>query len=276
MKKTLSFFVVLSFVWACSTVPLTGRKQITQLVPNSQVLPMAYQQYSQVLKKSNLSKDIAQIQQVKRVGRRIQKAVEQYFMNINQPDYLKNYRWDYNVINQDQLNAWCLPGGKVAFYSGILPVCQTDAGVAVVMGHEIAHAIANHGQERLNQQLINQLGGIGLAIAVKKQPERTKQMALTAFGLGSQLGVILPFSRKHESEADRIGLIFMSMAGYNPREAPKFWQRMKNETTKKGGSRKAPEFLSTHPLPDTRIQALNAMMPEALRHYNKAKHFLSR
>ena len=267
MKKILSFLIVLSFVWACSTVPLTGRKQLTQFVPNSQVLPMAYQQYSKVLETSKLSKNTTEINQVKRVGRRIQKAVEQYFVNANQPSYLKNYRWDYNVIDEDQLNAWCMPGGKVAFYSGILPVCQSDAGIAVVMGHEIAHAIANHGQERLNQQLIRQLGGVGLALAIQKQPAKTQQMASLAFGLGSQLGVVLPFSRKHESEADRIGLIFMSMAGYDPREAPKFWQRMKRETTRKGGGRKPPEFLSTHPLPDTRIQELNALIPEAMRYY---------
>ena len=273
MKRILSFLVVIGFVWACSTVPITGRRQLTQLVPNSQVLPMAYQQYNKVLKTSKLSKNTAEIQQVKRVGMRVQKAVEQYFINANQPNYLKNYRWDYNVIDEDQLNAWCMPGGKVVFYSGILPVCQSDAGVAVVMGHEIAHAIANHGQERLNQQLIHQLGGVGLALAIKNQPEKTQNMASLAFGLGSNLGVILPFSRKHESEADRIGLIFMSMAGYDPREAPKFWQRMKRETGKKGGGKRTPEFLSTHPLPDSRIQALNAQIPEVMKYYNRAKTF---
>ncbi|MFW5700018.1 MAG: M48 family metallopeptidase, partial [Bacteroidota bacterium] len=161
-------------------------------------------------------------------------------------------------------NAWCMPGGKIAFYEGIMPICENDAGVAVVMAHEIAHEVAKHGNERLSQQLGVQLGGIALSEALETKTETTQQLALLAFGVGSQVGLILPYSRLHENEADEMGLYFMAMAGYDPREAPKFWKRMQEE-----GKNPVPEFLSTHPHSDTRINNLNKIMPKALEYYNK-------
>jgi predicted Zn-dependent protease len=179
-------------------------------------------------------------------------------------DKIKDYNWEYHVIKSDQLNAWCMPGGKIAFYEGIMPVCKDDNGVAVVMAHEVAHAVARHGNERMSQQLAVQLGGMALSEALEKQKEQTQQLALLAFGVGSQVGVMLPYSRLHESEADELGLYFMAMAGYDPKGATEFWKRMEKE----GGSR-PPEFLSTHPNPNTRISNLEKLMPKALEYYKK-------
>jgi predicted Zn-dependent protease len=164
------------------------------------------------------------------------------------------------------VNAWCMPGGKVVVYTGILPVTKNENGLAVVMGHEIAHAIAEHGNERMSQELLRQAGGVALTVALKDNPEETRNLWLAAYGLGSEVGVMLPFSRLHESEADHLGLIFMAMAGYDPREAPDFWTRMAE-----AGGQKPPEFLSTHPSDETRISSLNNWMPEALKYYNKNK-----
>ena len=226
---------------------------------------MSYQQYDQFLIEQKLSKDKKKTTMVKRVGAKIQKAVEQYFKQNNLSKHLNGYDWEFNLIESKEVNAWCMPGGKVVFYTGILPVCKTDLGVAVVMGHEIAHAIAEHGGERMSQGLITQLGGIGLSLALQNKPKETQQLWMTAFGIGTQLGVMLPFSRLHESEADHLGLIFMAMAGYNPEEAVNFWQRM---AAQKGGAA-PPEFLSTHPSDQTRIRDLRKQMPDALKYYKK-------
>ena len=204
---------------------------------------------------------------VVRVGKRIQKAVETYFANEGLDGQLKNYSWEYNLIEDNQVNAWAMPGGKVAFYTGILPICQDDAGVAVVMGHEIAHAVANHGRERMSQGLIAQLGLSSLQAALGQNPTATKNLLLQASGAATQLGV-LAFSRSQESEADRLGLIFMSMAGYDPKEAPQFWQRMAQNS---GGGGSTPQFLSTHPSTDTRISDLNRQIPEAMKYFNKGR-----
>jgi predicted Zn-dependent protease len=171
------------------------------------------------------------------------------------------------VLEEDILNAWCMPGGKIAFYEGIMPVCEDETGVAVVMGHEIAHAVAKHSNERLGQQLLIQLGGMALAEALEKEKEVTQQLALAAFGLGAQVGVILPYSRKHEKEADELGLYFMAMAGYNPQEAPGFWQRMLDKSK---GQQRPPEWLSTHPNPQSRIRDLNRHMDKAMEYYRNA------
>lgn len=248
-------------VAACATVPITGRRQLS-LIPESQMNAMSFSQYDQVLKESKLSQDAAATAQVKRVGARIQGAVERYFQQQGMSQELEGYAWEFNLIESDQQNAWCMPGGKVAFYTGILPVCKDDAGVAVVMGHEVAHAIARHGGERMSQQLALQLGGMALSEAMSSKPEQTRNLWMGAFGLGAQVGVMLPFSRQHESEADRLGLIFMAMAGYDPRQAPKFWERMAA-----GGSGGQPEFLSTHPSDETRIRQLNEYLAEALPYY---------
>ena len=250
-------------ILGCTKVPVTGRRQLS-LVSNSEIIPMSFQQYEQVLKESKLSDDEEQVAMVKRVGGRIQKAVEEYMEMKGASDNLEGFAWDFNLIEDDIMNAWCMPGGKVAFYTGIMSICKNEAGIAVVMGHEVAHAIANHGRERMSQGLLANgfLGGI--SVAMGSNPTLTQDILMQSIGAGTQLGM-LTFSRKHESEADEIGLIFMAMAGYNPNEAPKFWERMSEGS---GGSQ-PPEFLSTHPSHETRISDLKAQIPEAMKYYKK-------
>ena len=246
---------------ACATVPITGRKQLS-LISDGEMHTMSFQQYEQVIAESRLSSDAEATAMIKRVGGRIQAAVEKYFHEHGMSGELDGYAWEFNLIESDEVNAWCMPGGKVAFYTGILPVCQDDVGVAVVMGHEIAHAIAEHGGERMSHQMAVQMGGIALSEAVKTKPEETQAIYMSVFAVGTHYGAMLPYSRKHESEADHIGLIFMAMAGFDPREAPKFWERMSA-----GDGGKPPEFMSTHPADATRIRELNDHMAEALGYY---------
>lgn len=267
MKKIKAVLILaISFVvYSCSTVAITGRKQLA-LVPSSELNAMSYQQYDQVISEAKLSNNREQVARVKNVGNKLSRAVEKYMRDNNLQDELKGYKWEFNLIEDDDMvNAWCMPGGKVAFYTGIMPVCKDEDGVAVVMGHEIAHAIANHGNERMTQGLIQQLGGAALSYALKEKPQLTQQLFMTAYGAGTTVGAMLPFSRLQESEADRMGLIFMAMAGYDPREAPAFWQRMAQQS--EGGS--PPEFLSTHPSHERRIADLQAAIPEAMKYYNK-------
>lgn len=258
----VSIAAVLLFLYGCSSVPVTGRSQLS-LIPASTMLSMSYQQYGDFMKTNPASKDSAGVRRVRRIGDRIRTAVERYAAEKNFADRLKGYQWEFNLVASPDVNAWCMPGGKVVVYEGLLPVAQTEAGLAVVMGHEIAHAIAEHGSERMSQGLLTQLGGMGLALALEKKPAETRNLWLAAFGAGAQLGVLLPFSRTHESEADRLGLIFMAMAGYDPQQAVSFWTRMSE--SKKGGA--PPEFLSTHPSDDTRIADIRKHMPEALSYY---------
>jgi predicted Zn-dependent protease len=250
------------FVMACSTVAVTGRKQLN-LIPQSTMLSMSSQQYGEFLNANKLSTNQEQTQTVKRVGVKIQKAVEQYFADRNMSHELKNYDWEFNLVESEEVNAWCMPGGKVVFYTGILPITQDESGMAVVMGHEIAHAVAQHGNERMSQGLVTQLGGMALSKALEEKPEQTQQLWMAAFGIGAQVGVLLPYSRLHESEADHLGLIFMAMAGYDPNAAVAFWQRM----AKMKGGQAPPEFLSTHPSDQTRINKIKALMPEAMQYY---------
>ncbi len=267
MKNKFILILLLAvsvFTNSCSTVPVTGRSQLS-IIPASQLMSMSFQQYDQFLNENKVVKNTSQSAQIKRIGTKIQKSVEQYLAEKNMSDHLNGYSWEFNLVESDQVNAWCMPGGKVVFYTGILPICKDEAGIATVMGHEIAHAIAEHGGERMSQGLIVQLGGMGLQAALEKEPALTQQLAMTAFGLGAQVGVMLPFSRLHESEADHMGLIFMAMAGYNPNEAVSFWQRM---AAQKGGDA-PPEFLSTHPSDQTRINDLKKLIPEAMQYYNK-------
>lgn len=262
MKRFLVISLVLLTIVACSTVAITGRKQFN-IVSNSELIPMSFSQYDEVLKGSQLSKDANKVAQIERVGKRIQKAVEAYMAQNNLSSELNGFEWEFKLIEDENINAWCMPGGKVAFYTGILPICEDDAGVAVVMGHEIAHAIANHGAERMSQGMASELGMGALSIALQEKPEATQALLMQSIGMGTQLGM-LKFSRVHESEADKMGLIFMAMAGYDPHEAPDFWKRMSNAS---GGA--PPEFLSTHPHPNTRIKDLNAAIPEAMKYYKK-------
>ncbi|MDP3463789.1 MAG: M48 family metallopeptidase [Bacteroidales bacterium] len=263
---TIAMFstALLVFALSCSKVPITGRKQL-KLVPASQMMTMSFQQYSQFLKENKLSTDAQKTAMVKTVGQKIQKAVDKYFAEKGLSSQLKGYQWEFNLIESPEANAWCMPGGKVVFYTGILPITQNETGLAVVMGHEVAHAVAEHGSERVSQGLITELGGMALAVAIQEKPEQTQALWMTAFGLGSQVGVLLPFSRLHESEADRLGLIFMAMAGYNPHEAIKFWERM----AKMKNGQSPPEFLSTHPSDATRIAQINKWLPEAMKYYKK-------
>lgn len=268
LPRTLALLVaVLSFVFAtCSTNPVTGRKQLT-MIPAGEMLSMSYSQYDQFLKENKLSNDRQATEMIKRVGSRIQKAVEQYARQNGWANRLEGYKWEFNLVESEQVNAWCMPGGKVVFYTGILPICENETGVAVVMGHEVAHAVAEHGNERMSQAMVANLGGMALSAALRDKPQQTQQLWMAAFGLGAQVGVLLPFSRTHESEADRMGLTFMAIAGYDPREAVNFWQRM---AAKKGGHA-PPEFLSTHPSDETRIEDIKKHLPEALKFYRPAQ-----
>jgi predicted Zn-dependent protease len=259
----LSALAALLLVAACATVPITGRRQLA-FIPASQINALSFQQYDQVLAQGQVSNDAQATAMVKRVGTRIQAAVEEYFRRQGMSSHLEGYQWEFNLLESEQANAWCMPGGKVAFYTGILPICQDETGVAVVMGHEVAHAIAEHGNERMSQGLVVQMGGAALSEALKSKPEETQALAMSAFALGAQYGAVLPFSRKHESEADRLGLIFMALAGYDPRAAPAFWERMAGQ-----GGVGVPEFLSTHPSHETRIRELHERLPEALTYYTE-------
>jgi predicted Zn-dependent protease len=265
MKNRINYLLIAIIFAACSTVPMTGRKQFTA-IPTSQMLGLSNESYDQVLNQSKLSNNTSAVQNIRTTGGRVTNAVERYLEQNDQTELIQGYEWEYNLIADEQKNAWCMPGGKIAFYEGILPVCKNENGIAVVMAHEISHAIARHGNERMSQQLALQLGGMALSEALEEESETTIQLAMTAFGLGSQLGVLLPYSRKHEKEADELGLYFMAMAGYDPREAPLLWQRMM-ET----GSGGVPEFLSTHPNPQNRINHLNRIMPKAMEYYNQNK-----
>ncbi len=257
----VSFFF---FLTACTTVPITGR-QTLHLVPSSQLVSLADQQYSDVLKKSKLSTDPAKVQMVRSVGVRIAAAAEGFMRQQGRASELQGYKWEFNLIDDDKMvNAWCMPGGKVAVYTGILPITQDENGLAVVVGHEVAHALARHGDERMSQGLLVQLGGIGLSLALAQQPAATQQIFMNAYGIGANVGYILPYSRVQESEADHIGLDLMAMAGYDPHAAVPLWERMN-----KAGGPKSPEFLSTHPAPESRIKEIQALMPEAMQYFKK-------
>ncbi|MEO5909572.1 MAG: M48 family metallopeptidase [Pelobium sp.] len=248
---------------ACSTVPLTGRRQ-ANLVSDAEMQQMAAQSYNEFLKdpSTKVVNNTAQSRKVKEVGARIQSAVTK-FMNTNgYADQLAGFNWEFNLVESKEVNAWCMPGGKVAVYTGILPVTQTDAGLATVMGHEIAHAIAKHSNERYSNQMIAQ--GLGSIIGGAVTNSQAGMGVFNQiFGVGAQAGVLLPNSRKQESEADRLGLTFMAMAGYNPQSAVDFWTRMAAQAN----GQAPPEFLSTHPSDATRINDIKKYLPEAQKYY---------
>lgn len=263
IKSTLLLASIL-LLHSCATVPVTGRRQMS-LVSSAEINQMAADQYQQVLRESKLSSNQEQVAMVKRVGNNIKTAVEQYMASKGASEELVGFNWEFNLIQDDEtVNAWCMPGGKVAFYTAIMPICQDELGVAVVMGHEVAHAIANHGRERMSQGLIAQFGLGTLSAAMGQNPTATENIFLQAVGVGTNVGM-LKFSRSHESEADHIGLIFMAMAGYDPSAAPKFWERMSSLS----GGQAPPEFLSTHPSHETRIHDLESWIPEAMQYYKK-------
>ena len=263
MKKTRVYLLcVLFLLLSCATVPVTGRMQLN-LISSETILSMSYQQYDEFLKSNKISTNKMETERVLRVGKNIENAVTRYFLENNMSAQLRDYKWEYHLIESNEINAWCMPGGKVVIYTGLLPVTIDDTGLAVVMGHEIAHAIAQHGNERMSQQLGVQLGGMALATALATKPALTQQLGMAAFGLGSEVGVILPFSRLHENEADELGLIFMAMAGYDPRESLAFWARMSRAKT----GQAPPEWLSSHPADQTRMQRIQAIIPNVMKYY---------
>lgn len=253
----LGLILVLSFIAACYQAPVTGRNQFI-LLSESQEVEMGVTAYNQIINQEKVSSDPRYNSAVKRVGQRIAKV-----------SHDPNYNWEFKVLEgDDTINAFALPGGKVGVYTGILEVAETDAGLATVMAHEIAHATARHGGERVSAGILAQLGAIGISAALGGDNPEVRNAVLQAYGIGVNVGGILPFSRSQESEADHIGLIYMAKAGYDPREAVKFWQRMEKAAE---GSANPPEFLSTHPGHETRISNLQKWMPEALEIYRNSQ-----
>ena len=265
MKKFIFSILAATTIIACSKNAITGRSQF-KLLPESELQSMATQQYQQFLSTNKVvsSGNNRDAEMISRVGNRIRQAVETYYTGKGLSKELEGYNWEYHLVDNNEANAWCMPGGKIVVYTGLLPYTQNEAALAVVIGHEVTHAIFQHGNERMSQQLGAELAGAGLQVALSNKPAETQNAFLTAFGLGTQVGVLLPFSRKHEYEADHYGLIWAAMAGYNPREAIPLWERMQKAAA--NGS-KPPEFLSTHPSEGNRIEQLNKWMPEALQYY---------
>lgn len=264
-KTILLVLLVLAFIAACSTVPITGRHQLA-LVPESTMLSMSYQQYNQFLREHQSVQNTKCAEMVQQVGGNIARAVDTFLRQNQMADKIKDYKWEFNLIKSDEVNAWAMPGGKVAVYQGLCPVAENANGLAVVMGHEIAHVVAGHGAERMSQGLLAQFGTVALAETLRSEPAQTQQLWMAAFGLGAQVGVLLPYSRLQESEADRLGLIFMAMAGYDPHGAAAFWKRMMAQ--KQGAS--VPGFLSTHPSDRQRIENIEKLIPEAMKYYHPA------
>ena len=267
MFKRRSFvsLIVITFLIGCSTVPITGRRQLS-FIPQNQLIASSNDSYHQLLSESKISEDKEKTQMVVNVGKRIASSAEQFMRENRMEKEIQNYHWEFKLIQDDKtVNAFCMPGGKIAVYTGILPITQDESGLAVVLGHEVAHALANHGGERMSQLLLAQMGATTLSAALSQQPQQTRQLLLQVYGIGANVGVILPYSRSHELEADHIGLIIMARAGYDPRTAIPFWQRM-NE---KAGKR-PPEFLSTHPAPMKRIEDIRNELPEAMKYYKQS------
>lgn len=256
MKKIIVLTFLAAFLVECSTVPITGRKRLN-FVNDAQILPASFAQYKGFLEENKLSTNSAKTNQIKRVGKNISTAVDRFMRANGMKTEADAYRWEFNLVEDKTVNAWCLPGGKVVFYTGILPICANEDGIAAVMGHEVAHAFAKHGQERMSTGQLQQLGGVALALGT--QNNKNAEMWNMAYGLGTQVGVMLPFSRNHETEADKLGLVFMIMAGYKGEEAAEVWVRM----SQRSGGGAPPEFMSTHPSNQTRIQTLRNFLPEA-------------
>ena len=265
MKKlavlNLIFILILSSFYGCSSVPISGRQQLS-LVSDEQVLTLSLQEYNDYIKTAKKSTDKTATTLVTTVGSKIADAVAAYYKYNGMESLLSGYAWEFNLIDDPQVNAFCMPGGKIVVYSGILPITKDETGLAVVVGHEVAHAVAKHANERMSQQMVAQYGAAGLDALLSKTSSAVKTVGQTVYGLGAQYGVMMPYNRKQELEADYLGLVFMAIAGYNPQAAVPFWERMSQQ-----GSA-APEFLSTHPSDNTRIEGIRQKLPEALEYYN--------
>ncbi|RSK38227.1 M48 family metallopeptidase [Mangrovimonas spongiae] len=258
LKSKIAAVIATGVLLSCATNPFTGKQ--TMALPgteNSALFPASFQQYNQVLAESDVETGTARAEMIKRVGQRIAVAAERWLNANGHQGYLSDYQWEYNLIDDKTVNAWCMPGGKIVFYTGILPIAESETGVAAIMGHEVAHALANHGQQRMSAGMLQQVGAIGLNVAL--QDDENVELYNQAYGIGTQVGGMLPFSRAHETEADKIGLYLMAIAGYNPDEAANLWVRMKAAS----GGEAPPEMLSTHPSNDSRIDNLNALAPQA-------------
>jgi len=263
MKKFLLILLFPLIFGACSKNAVTGRKQLS-LVSESQLQELAVSQYRSFLSQNKVVSPTANkdAEMVHRVGSRIANAITQYYSGKGKSDILSGYKWEFNLVDNKEVNAWCMPGGKVVVYTGLLPVSQNEAALAIVLGHEITHAVASHGNERMSQEMVTQgLGEIGNILTAGNS--QVNSIFTAVYAPGSQLGYTLPNSRNQEYEADHFGLIFAAMAGYNPREAIPFWQRM----SAAGGNSKPPEFLATHPSDENRINRLSGYMDEALKYY---------
>src|SRR6218665_4183726 len=258
MKKVVASLGLLALAYACATNPFTGKKTMA-LVPDSQIFPMSFQQYSQFLSENKVLTGTKDAARVEAVANKIKVAAERWLTANGNAGYLKDYKWEYKLVDSKEVNAWCMPGGKIVFYTGILPITKDEAGMAVVMGHEVSHALLNHGQQRMSADVWTELGAGWVGAAVGSKSETTQAIAMQAYGVGAQYGVALPFSRSHESEADRVGLTLMAIAGYDPAVSVAFWERM----AAKSGGQAPPEFMSTHPSDATRIANLKALIPEA-------------
>ncbi len=262
MKKLL-FFIPLLLILSCSKVPITDRKQMN-LLPESQMMSMSLSNYRDFLSKNPAAPaSNPDAIMVKNIGNKISSAVTQYMKLNGQAKRVEGYQWEFNLVNSKEINAWCMPGGKVVVYTGLLPVTKDETSLAFVMGHEIGHAVARHGNERMSQMLLTAMGGIALDVALSQKPEQTRALFLSAYGVGTTVGVLLPYSRTHESEADKLGMVFMAMAGYNPSLAPQVWERMSA-----AGGAKMPEILSTHPSDATRMKQMKEFLPEAMKYYH--------
>lgn len=258
IKVKILAVLLFALVMSCAKNPFTGKSTMA-FVPNSQIFPSAFQQYNQFLSENKVIKGTSDAKRIETIGMKIKTAAERFLNANGNANYLDGYEWEYKLVDSKELNAWCMPGGKIVFYTGILPVCKDDAGIAAVMGHEVAHALANHGQQRMSAGLLQQLGAVGTQVAVGNQDAETQALVMQAYGVGSQVGGMLPFSRKHESEADMIGLTLMAIAGYDPINAVKVWERMSAISN----GQASPEILSTHPSNETRIKELTALIPQA-------------
>jgi predicted Zn-dependent protease len=266
-RLTLYLVIIAAFV-SCSTNPITGRRQVS-LVSEQELQSMANQEYRQFLSTNRVVSPSADrdAEMVRRVGQRLAAAVTRYYQEQGLAETLAGYKWEFNLVNDKAANAWAMPGGKVVVYTGLLPITKNEAALANVLGHEISHAIFQHGNERMSQGLVQQLGGVALTTALANRPAQTQNLFMQAYGIGSQVGVLLPFSRKQELESDRFGMRWAAMAGYNPREAISLWQRMAQQAE---SGQKPPEFLSTHPAEQRRIEQLQQYLPEALKYYKPA------
>jgi predicted Zn-dependent protease len=262
MKRIALLCLIFAGLYSCGNVPVTGRRQLN-LVSDSEILSLSLQQYNDYIRTAKLSTDRTATAMVTNVGSKIANAVTASYTYQGMESQLSNFSWEFNLIDDPQVNAFCMPGGKIVVYSGILPVTQNEAGLAVVIGHEVAHAIAKHANERMSQQMLAQFGAVGLGAIMSRSSSAAQSLGQTVFGLGAQYAVMMPYGRQQELEADHVGLILMAIAGYSPEVAVPFWEKMSQH----GGS-SIPEFLSTHPADATRIAGIRSKLPEAMEYYN--------